>query len=107
MGAKIQGLLEVNPTPQTLILGLAQYSTAFDTYYGLARLGYSITRKNDVFIGPELTALGDNSFEQWRIGGHLTGPSIGHSQFTLSGGYISDRRSGSGVYGTVEVSVPF
>jgi hypothetical protein len=107
VGAKVQATLDANPTPQTLVTGMIEYSSAFDTYYGIARFGYSLTRENKIFAGPEVTVMGDDFYSQWRIGGHLTMPIIGDTKLSLSAGFLSDDRSGRGAYGAVVASVPF
>ena len=60
-----------------------------------------------MFIGPELTVLGDKFFSQWRVGGHISGFTIGRLQLGVSGGYLSDKVRGSGVYGSADARVTF
>src|SRR3954471_679347 len=43
-GFKVQGDIWVNPTDRTLVYALASYSTAFNTYYSVGRLGYDFFR---------------------------------------------------------------
>ncbi len=88
------------------------YSTAFDSYYALARVGHKFGR---ITVGPEAWALGDVSGEAQRVGGfiafdvplgHTTGTlllSVGH-QF----GDHNDVRKGfdESTYGTVNFRVP-
>ena len=106
-GAKVRGDAWINPTPQTLTYGEAEYSTAFNTYYTKLKLGYDLSSGKQIFVGPEVAALGDNRFNQWRVGGHVTQVKVGPVQVDLSAGYARDSVVGSGAYGTVEVSTNF
>jgi len=107
IGAKVRADAWVNPTPRTLTYGEAEYSTAFRTYYARAKLGYDLTNRTGIFVGPELVALGDERFNHWRFGAHLTQMKFGWFQFDLSAGYAHDSIVGNGAYGTVEVSTHF
>ena len=106
VGAKVRGDAWINPTPKTLTYGEAEYSTAFSTYYTKLKLGYDLTGK-EIFIGPEVAALGDERFNQWRVGGHVTQVKLGAVQVDLSAGYARDSIVGSGAYSTLEVSTNF
>jgi hypothetical protein len=107
LGFKGQVDTYVNPTPSTMIFALGAYSTAFRTYYTEAKLGVALLHDVDVFIGPQFTALGNLRFDEWRIGGHLTGMRLGLIEISLAGGYLRDSNLGSGVYGTVNASIRF
>jgi hypothetical protein len=106
-GAKVRADAWVNPTPKTLTYGEAEYSTAFRTYYTKAKFGYDITNGKEIFLGPELAALGDERFNQWRVGAHLTQMKFGKVQVDVSAGYAKDSVVGNGAYGTVELSTHF
>ncbi len=105
-GAKVRADAWINPTPKTLTYGEAEYSTAFRTYYTRAKFGYDFTAK-EIFFGPEVAALGDERFNQWRVGAHLTQVKFGKVQVDVSAGYANDSIVGSGAYGTVELSTHF
>ncbi|MCC6946201.1 MAG: cellulose biosynthesis protein BcsS [Bradyrhizobiaceae bacterium] len=106
-GAKVQGDFWFHPTPDSLVLGLASYSTAFDTYYGQLKLGYDFTRGQDVYFGPEFVALGNDRTDQVRVGAHLTGIKLGIAKLNISGGWLNERGEGDGWYGTGTVDIPF
>lgn len=94
------------------------YSTAFDSYYALGRLGYTFGR---VVIGPEAWLLGDETGDAQRLGGFLKfdiplgGAALG--SLALSAGYqfVSDTSSNNfgggsrfgeeGAYGTLQFQV--
>jgi hypothetical protein len=94
------------------------YSTAFDTYYALGRVGYTFGRFT---IGPEAWVLGDLTGDAQRIGGFLKfDVSLGGAtsgSIALSGGYqFVDDHNGSGpnskfgeegAYGTLQFQMAF
>ena len=106
-GGKVRADAWVNPTPATLVYGEADYSTAFRTYYAKVKLGYDITNGKRIFIGPEIAALGNERFDQWRLGGHITQLKLGKIQVDISGGYAHDSVVGNSAYGGVEFSANF
>lgn len=90
------------------------YSTAFDSYYALARVGRTFGR---FVIGPEVWALGDVSGDAQRLGLFVSfdvplGRGLAGT-LTLSGGHQfgddTDARKGfdDGLYGTARFSLPF
>jgi Cellulose biosynthesis protein BcsS len=93
----------------------ASYSTAFDSYFALLRLGYN----NERFaVGPEGALFGDQSDDLQRLGGFLTlrhnfsGNTSG--QITFYGGHqfadedtTSNVSGGEGAYGGVSFSLSF
>jgi hypothetical protein len=104
-GFKVQGDIWVNPTERTLVYALASYSTAFNTYYSVGRLGYDFF-KTGVFFGPEVGGLGNDRTDQFRVGAHLTDIKVGPAKVTLSGGWMRERDEGTGWYttGTIDFS---
>src|SRR5215510_4103259 len=105
-GFKVQADLWVNPTTRTLIYALGSYSTAFDTYYTVGRLGYDFWGKG-VFFGPEVGGLGNDRTDQLRVGGHMTGLMIGPGKLTLSTGWMRERDEGTGWYATGTLDFSF
>jgi opacity protein-like surface antigen len=106
-GAKAREDAWINPTPKTLVYEEAEYSTAFRTYYSKLKFGYDFTNGKEIFIGPEVGALGDERFNQWRVGAHFTQMKIGIIQVDVSAGYAHDSIVGAGAYGTIELSTNF
>ena len=107
IGAKGRVDWYVNPTPQTLWDGEAEYSTAFQTYFVKAKAGYDPLMGGKMFIGPEIIFLGNERYDQWRLGAHVTTYGIGKVNIELSGGYVHDNDLGTGGYGLVEFNVKF
>jgi hypothetical protein len=89
------------PTDRTMLFAYGSYSTIYNAYYTRAKLG--IATFGSAYVGPEVAALGDDFYRQWRIGAHVTGLQMGGLQFGLSGGYEVDRQGKSGAYGVVDM----
>jgi hypothetical protein len=106
VGFKVQGDVWINPTERTLVYGLASYSTAFNTYYSVGRLGYDFWGKQ-VFIGPEVGALGNDRTDQQRVGVHVTGFKVGNAKLTVSGGWMHERGEGDGGYAAASIDFSF
>jgi outer membrane immunogenic protein len=106
VGAKIRADAWINPTPRSLIYEEGEYSTAFNTYYVAAKGGYDFFNIG-IFIGPEVAALGNDRFDQGRVGAHLTQVKFGKVQMDISGGFMHDTGVGNGGYGKVELSTNF
>lgn len=105
LGVKVAADLYVNPTDNTLLAVNASYSTLFNAYYARARAGFAIAP--GVFIGPEVTLLGDNFFNGWRAGGHVTGFAVGPMKFSLGAGYAFDRIRKGGYYTSIDGRIAF
>lgn len=105
LGTKVAADLYMNPTDNTLLAVNASYSTLFNAYYARARAGFAVAP--GVFIGPEVTLLGDNFFNGWRTGAHVTGFAIGPMKFSLGAGYAFDRVQKGGYYTSVDGRIAF
>ncbi len=106
VGPKIRGDIYTNPTPQSVFVGEAEYTTAFQTYWTSASYGYDIFGKG-FFVGPEVVAFGDERFAQWRVGGRVTALKFGRVEVDVSSGYAHDSSVGDGAYGHLEISTDF
>lgn len=104
-GTKVgfKGVLEyyARPSDRTMLSAYGSYSTNFNAYY--TRLRWGVTPFGGFFVGPEVAALGDDYFQEWRVGAHLTALQIGPLQFGVSGGYLMNKAGRSGGYGTLDV----
>lgn len=108
VGFKARADTYYNPTPRTLFNGEAEYSTAFQTYWTSAKWGYDFTKDNKgIFIGPEVIALGNARFDQYRFGAQISEIQFLKLTFDLSAGYSHDSQVGSGAYAHIEVSREF
>jgi len=105
VGAKFVAEFYGNPTDNTMFSGYGSYGTANSDYYSRFKAGYAIARQ--VFIGPEFLALGDRFYSEYRAGLHVTGLSLGQLALGLSGGFTSNRVTGSGGYAIVDARIGF
>lgn len=105
-GVKVRSDFTINPTPQTLLEGEADYGTAFKTYYTSAKFGYDIFGK-EVFFGPQVIAFGDARFSQWRVGGAISQIKLGKVEVDLSAGYAHDSSVGNGAFIDIGANIEF
>ena len=87
-GFKVASSLETEEAKPVYAGIYGEYSTAYNTYYAIARLGY---RFSNTVIGPEFVALGDETFDSQRVGGFINFPLrlLANLQpdVTIAGGY--------------------
>jgi opacity protein-like surface antigen len=106
VGVKVRGDVYYNPTPTSLFYGEGEYSTAFQTYFTSATYGYDIFNRG-FFVGPEVTAFGDERFDQFRVGGRISALKYGGLSADISAGFAHDSVVGDGAYGHLELSASF
>lgn len=87
-GFKVAGAVEIQD-PKPIFWGLeGEYSTAYQTYWSRARMGYKLGK---FVIGPEGVFLGDETYDTQRVGGFVNFPlrltSNFEPEFSISGGY--------------------
>jgi hypothetical protein len=97
----------VTPTQSTMLYGEAEYSTAFRTFYTSGKFGFDVTNGNHIYVGPTASLLGDERFQQWRVGGHLSNLKFGKVEIDISAGYANDSIVGTGAFTHIELSIPF
>jgi hypothetical protein len=93
------------PAPATMMSVYGSYSTAYDAYYARFRAGYSLFGFG--YLGPEVAVLGDDYYNQTRVGAHLSAMQLGALQVGVSGGYVWDRAYKDGYYGSLELRTGF
>ena len=107
-GFKVQGDFYANPTKETMIFGVASYSTAFNTYYATLKTGYDVSDGKEIFVGPEVIFQGNVRYDQWRVGAHITGIKLHEKvELDISGGYLHSSDVGHGAYGKINISFDF
>ena len=89
------------PTERSMIFAYGSYSTIYNAYYTRAK--YGIAPIGQIYVGPEIAALGDDLYRQWRVGVHATGLQFGGLQFGVSSGYQVDKSGKGGAYGSLDV----
>ena len=93
------------PAPATMMSVYGSYSTAYDAYYARFRAGYSFFGFG--YLGPEVAVLGDDYYNQTRVGAHLSAMQLGALQVGVAGGYVWDRAYKDGYYGSLELRTGF
>jgi len=103
----VKSVLEAyaNPTDATMVSAYGSYATDHRAYYGRFKGGFALFDRT--FLGPEVTFLGDDFFNQWRVGAHLTGFQIGMLKFAVAAGYVRDRVQKGGFYTSLDVRASF
>jgi Cellulose biosynthesis protein BcsS len=104
-GLKMVAEAYANPTDNTMVSAYGSYSTAHHAYYGRVKAGFALF--GQTFVGPEVTFLGDDFFNQWRAGLHLTGLQVGMLKLGVAAGYVQDRVQKSGFYTSLDVRAAF
>jgi cellulose biosynthesis protein BcsS len=82
------------PFPATMVTASLSASTVGGSHWLRAAAG---RRMFDVWIGPEGLLCGDGTYQQYRIGAHITALKTGNTEWSLGAGFVtdSDRRSGA------------
>lgn len=99
-GAKGQVEVYSEPSPNMMLLGIASYSTARDSYLFLGKAGWRMG-DSSLFLGPEIAAHGNERYDRQRVGVHLTGFRVGPLGFSASVGAQSSETDDSGFYGSI------
>ncbi len=99
-GARIGADLWIQPTTTTMVSGGVSYATIGDGYWSRFAYGWRAF-DNKLYIGPEVHAMGDETYNQWRIGAHVTALKIGRFEWSAGVGFASDSSDRSGIYGRI------
>ncbi len=94
----VKGLLSIygNPTSNTMVYGQAHYNTGTEFFYFQGKTGIAIAK--NLFVGPEAAYSGSWSYDQFRLGGHLTGFTFAGVNSGVSVGFVHDSNYGKGIY---------
>jgi len=103
-GGRIQGEA-YSETENVMLLGIASYSTANDSYFLLGKAGFRVG--SSIFVGPEAGTLGNDRFDQYRIGAHVTGFRIGPVGLGVEAGYVNNSPGDDGIFGAVGFTLRF
>jgi opacity protein-like surface antigen len=96
-GSKSLIELYSTPTDKTMVEAEGNYATTFGEYYEQFKTGYAALGP-EIYIGPEAIFLGSQTYNQYRLGGFVSGIKIGKFELGFSGGYLKDRAQGSGYF---------
>lgn len=109
-GIKGQGEIYTQLSPDLYFLALGTLSSAWTSYFAMAKVGYRIAP--GISVGPEVAALGNDRFDAVRVGPFIAWDVGPAAQIILSGGYSWDTNRNalddhSGAYGTVHLRALF
>jgi hypothetical protein len=104
-GLKVLTSLYGKPTDQTMVYVQAHYNTASEFYYAQGKTGIAIAP--NIFVGPEAAYSGSWTYNQVRLGGHITGFSVAGMNTGVSLGFVQDSNYGKGVYGGLNFQFNF
>jgi hypothetical protein len=93
-----------------MFAGEGYYTTAFNTYEAKLQFGRELAK--DIYVGPEATIIGDERFNQWRIGAQVTAMNVSfmnikNMRIAIGVGYEDDSDTGPGAYGTIQAGIEF
>jgi hypothetical protein len=95
-GVKFLASLYGNPTSNTMLYTQAHFNTASDFYYIQGKTGFAILP--NLYVGPEAAFSGSWTYDQVRLGGHITGFSFAGMSSGVSMGFVRDTNYGKGFY---------
>lgn len=104
-GLKTIAEFYARPTEATMVHAYGSYSTAHNAYYARMRGGFALPWGG--YVGPEAAVLGDDFYNQWRVGAHLSAIQFGPVQVGVAVGYLRDRVQKGGVYTSLDVRAGF
>lgn len=101
LGARIGADLWTEPTAATMASVSVSFATVGNSYW--SRLAYGARLFDKFYLGPEVHAIGDDTYQQWRLGTHLTALKIGGYEWSAGAGVVEDSDEHSGIYGRIGV----
>jgi hypothetical protein len=104
-GVKFLGSLYGNPTSNTMLYAQAHFNTASDFYYIQGKTGFAVLP--NVYVGPEAAFSGSWTYDQLRLGGHVTGFSFAGLSSGVSLGFVRDTNYGKGFYAGLNLQANF
>ena len=104
-GLKTAVDFHARPTEKTMVSAYGSFTSNDKAYFTRFRAGYRIG--DGVYLGPEVAFLGNDFYNQWRVGAHLSGLQLGPIQASVSAGYQYDREQKAGAYGAVDLRAQF
>jgi len=84
------------PRPAMMVAASASASTIGTSYWARGAVGWRAFDR--VWLGPEIVALGDDNYRQFRLGVHVTGLRTAAFEWAAGLGYARDNDNRSGPY---------
>jgi hypothetical protein len=107
LGVKFAWEMYTDAIKYNMVYADVSYSTAFKSYYAQVKYGYDFTFGKELYFGPEITVLGDENYNEWRLGIHLTEFKVGKTNIGLAAGALYNSDLKAGAYGSIYVNVKF
>ena len=85
------------PFRDAMLTGSVSASTIGMSYWTRAAAGWRFF--NSIWLGPEVHAMGDDNYRQFRIGAHVTSLRLWSYEFSVGGGWATDSDQRSSAYG--------
>jgi len=95
-GIKVLSSVYGNPTSNTMLYSQAHYNTGSEFFYVQGKTGIAIAQ--NLFVGPEAAFSGSWTYDQVRVGAHITGVTFLGIQSGASLGFVRDSTYGKGFY---------
>lgn len=106
-GAKGQFELFLTPTKHIVLTNISNYSSAYNSYWSRTTAGWNF---GDFVFGPEITFLGNRSFNQQRYGGRFSQIKLGFVEMAVAAGYMRSNgfsAGDDGAYTSIEFASKF
>jgi hypothetical protein len=85
IGARVQGEVWANPTPDTLLTSTLVAGSTRGSVWSRVSAGYRLL--GPLFVGPEATVYATETYRELRLGAHVTGASLGLLHLRASAGW--------------------
>lgn len=107
VGAKVQLEAETVQFDSYYVSGIASYATTHDDYWARLRVGHRFA--GNYVLGPEGLVMGNDEYDQQRLGLFLNGIQLGSVNVGLSGGYafVDGKNGDDSLYGAIDASFAF
>jgi hypothetical protein len=101
IGARVAAELWWEPMPEIMLTSAFSASTNATSYSARGAAGWRVL--DQFWMGPEISASGDDFSRQVRIGAHLTGFRFDAFEWSAAVGYVTDSFHRGGIYGRIGV----
>ena len=105
LGFKVLSSVYGNPTSNTMVYGQAHYNTGTEFFYVQGKTGVAIAP--NLYVGPEAAFSGSWTYDQFRVGAHLTGFTFSGLSSGVSLGFVRDSSYGKGLYTGLNLQANF
>ncbi len=100
-GGRFGADLWYEPWSKVMLASNISVSSIGPSYWSRVATGWRVLDK--MWIGPEILALGDMSYQQYRVGAHITGLKAKWFEWSVGGGWVTDSDQRGGYYGRISI----